>query len=137
MQNDVGLKMKFHSLCHGPSTERGQRSKYEEKAKKIQKKIQNKSKMIVFHFKLIKEDKECFFDNSSSTSPFKKKYKLSSAIGRTKMKFKNEIFFTMKNDIKAAKQRYKEKINLLQTIFFGINSTYSFKDPLLTPNFFL
>jgi hypothetical protein len=37
MWNDVGLKMKFHSLCCSPSTKKGQKSK--EKAKKIQKKI--------------------------------------------------------------------------------------------------
>jgi fructosamine-3-kinase len=39
IQNDVGLKMKFYSLYHGLSTKREQRSKYEEKTKKIQKKI--------------------------------------------------------------------------------------------------
>jgi hypothetical protein len=128
--------MKFCSLCRGPSTEEGQRSKYKEKAKKIQKKIQNKSGMVVFHSELIKEDEECLFDNSSSTSPFKKKCKLSSVTGRTKMKFKNEILSIMKNNIKIAKQRYEEKMNLLQTIFLSANSTYSFKDPLSTLSIF-
>jgi hypothetical protein len=90
----------------------------------------------VFHSEPIKEDEECFFDNSSSTSLFKKKCKLSSATRRTKIKFKNEIFFIMKNDVKTAKQRYKEKMDLLQTILLSANSTHSFKDPLPTPLIF-
>jgi hypothetical protein len=59
--------------------------------------------MVMFHFELIEEDEECFFNNSSFTSSFKKKHKLSSATGRTKMKFENEILFTMKNNVKVAK----------------------------------
>jgi hypothetical protein len=84
------------------------------------------------HSKLIKEDKECFFDNFSSTSPFEKKYKLFSVTRRTKMKFENEILSTMKNDVKAAKQSHEEKMNLLRTIFLNANSTHSFKDLLST-----
>jgi hypothetical protein len=52
------------------------------------------------------------------------------------MKFENEILSTMKNNVKVAKQRHKEKINLLRTIFLGANSIHSFKDPLPTPSIF-
>jgi hypothetical protein len=43
---------------------------------------------------------------------------------------------TMKNDAKAAKQRHKEKMNLLRTIFLDANSIHSFKDLLSTPSIF-
>jgi hypothetical protein len=89
------------------------------------------------HSELIKEDKEYFSDNSSFISLFKKKRKLFSAIGRIRMKFENKILSVMKNDVEAVKQRYEEKMDLLQTIFLGTNSTHSFKDPLSTsPIFF-
>jgi hypothetical protein len=86
----------------------------------------------LFHSELIEEDEECLFDNFSSISPFKKKRKLSGAIGRIKMKFENEILSAMKNDVKTAKQRYEEKVNLLRIIFLSTNSIYSFKDLLST-----
>jgi hypothetical protein len=129
VRNDVGLKAKFRSLCHGPATGGGERSKYEERAKKIQRKIQDKSGMIVSHNE---PDEEFLEVSSSSSSPARKRMKTSTT-GRTRMKFETEILSAIRSDAEEARRRHEEKMDLLKTIFLGGRSSTS-RNPLSPPS---